>query len=604
MDLSVMSPMDYYTGEAKEKHERLTREHFDALLKASGVNEDASRQAAANYRAQLAVIDALNRKIGKYKVLRGFMIAALVILGIFTVIPQLMEDWHPAVRIVIPIACIALFVTVLLLILLKVNKIIRHYDILEDGEQVKARELLDIANAILAPLVALFRDEDTFRLIEKTLPSVKFERRLSTELVEDMNANYDYIDYGGENSSSLETVSGRISGNPFFFDRVLAQRMGSETYHGTLTIHWTTTYRDNNGRIQTRHHTQTLHASVTKPKPYYGITTYLNYGNQAAPDLSFSRDGDHVEDLSEKKLKRLIDKGEDKIAQKARDSLEDGGNFTEMSNTKFEVLFDALDRDHEQQFRLMFTPLAQSDMIKLITSETGYGDDFDFIKRKRHNVIMSEHAQTWAMGTGVSNFISYDIDILRDNFIAFNTGYFKSVYFDFAPLLTIPAYQHAPVPSMAQPPRGRNYSHKEYETVANSIGRRRFAHPDTATDIILKTEHVATYGSIDRVGVTAYSWGGIPRVDVIPTLGGDGRIHGVPVHWIEYYPLAQRSEIEITRVDEVGDEELDKKKTALSAIADLGDIGYKHGLLARITSSGGAQLDTLRQILITNNKPI
>ena len=129
MDLSVMSPMDYYTGEAKEKHERLTREHFDALLKASGVNEDASRQAAANYRAQLAVIDELNRKIGKYKVLRGFMIAALVILGIFTVIPQLMENWHPALRIVIPIVSIALFVTVLLLILLKVNKIIRHYDI-------------------------------------------------------------------------------------------------------------------------------------------------------------------------------------------------------------------------------------------------------------------------------------------------------------------------------------------------------------------------------------------------------------------------------------------------------------------------------------------
>jgi hypothetical protein len=32
-----MSPIDYYTGEAKEKHERLTREHFDPLLKAYGV---------------------------------------------------------------------------------------------------------------------------------------------------------------------------------------------------------------------------------------------------------------------------------------------------------------------------------------------------------------------------------------------------------------------------------------------------------------------------------------------------------------------------------------------------------------------------------------
>ena len=601
MDLSVMSPMDYYTSEAKEKHERLTEEHFQNLLRTSRIDVEANRKAAADYRAQLAVIDALNKKITKYKVLRGFMIAALVLFGLLTLIPQLMSEWPVALRIVLPIAGVLLFVGMLLLILLKVNKLIRHYDLVEDGEQVKAKQLLDRAYELLWPLIELFREEDTHRLIEATLPSISFERRLSTSLVEDMSRNYDYREYvEADRLSTLDTVSGRISGNPFFFDRTIAERMGSETYHGTLTIHWTTTSRGSDGKMHTQHHTQTLHASVTKPKPFYSVMTALHYGNQAAPDLSFSRDGDHVEDLSERRLKRLIDKGEDKIAEKARDSLEEGGNFTEMSNTKFEVLFDALDRDHEQQFRVMFTPLAQTDMVKLITSETGYGDDFDFIKRKRHNIIVSEHAQSWSMNTHVSNFISYDVDILHKQFVAFNIGYFKSVYFDFAPLLTIPVYQHAPVASMAKIPSGGALVHKEYELLANEIGRGRFAHPDTATDIILKTEPVAAYGGIERIGVTAYSWGGIRRVDYVPRLGGDGRVHNVPVHWIEYYPLSAYSEMEITVADGVGDEELERKKRELSALVDLSDIGFKHGIFGRLTTSTGADISTLAEILKGN----
>lgn len=602
MDLSVMSPMDYYTKEARAKHEALCEEHFQDLLSKSRIDVNANREAAEAYRAQMKIVDALNGKIRKLNVLRGFMIAFMVIAAVAAIVVAVIDSIPIELRIIIPTACAIIFTVLLLVVLLKINKLIRGYDLEEDGEREKANRHLARANEIIAPLIALFREDDVLRLIEKTLPSIKFERRLSTDLVEDMSVNYDFSDFSEGRCSSVDTVSGRISGNPFFFDRLLEETLGTETYHGYLTIHWTTTYRDSDGKMRTRHHSQTLHATVTKPKPYYSIKTRLHYGNQAAPDLSFSRDADHVEDLSEKKLERLVKSGEGKLAKRARESLEEGGNFTEMANTKFEVLFDALDRDHEQQFRLMFTPLAQNDMVKLITSEEGYGDDFAFIKRRRHNVIISEHMQSWVMDTHVSNYASYDVDILHTKFISCSKEYFKSVYFDFAPLLTVPAYQHAPVPSMAKAKEDRAYTHKEYEVVANEMGRTLFAHPDTATDVVLKTEHVATYGGTERVEVTAYSWGAIPRLDYVPMFGGDGRMHSVPVHWVEYYPLERVSQIEIRDVRNAEDEDFRDKRDALSRMADLKHLAFKHGLFARHADECGATIDQLAEILALKNK--
>ena len=46
--------------------------------------------------------------------------------------------------------------------------------------------------------------------------------------------------------------------------------------------------------------------------------------------------------------------------------MKNGGQFQEMANSEFDVLFGANDRDHEVQFRLMYTPLAQRNTVDLI----------------------------------------------------------------------------------------------------------------------------------------------------------------------------------------------------------------------------------------------
>ena len=85
-----------------------------------------------------------------------------------------------------------------------------------------------------------------------------------------------------------------------------------------------------------------------------------------------------------------------------------------MSNTRFEVLFGALDRTNEVQFRELFTPLAQTNMVDLILSKTGYGDDFNFRKRRRMNEIVSEHSQGRVMNLVPKDYTSYSFDFIKE----------------------------------------------------------------------------------------------------------------------------------------------------------------------------------------------
>ena len=63
-----------------------------------------------------------------------------------------------------------------------------------------------------------------------------------------------------------------------------------------------------------------------------------------------------------------------------------------MGNSEFEVLFGATNRNNEVQFRLLFTPLAQKQLLGLMKDkEIAFGDDFNFIKRNKINIIIPDH---------------------------------------------------------------------------------------------------------------------------------------------------------------------------------------------------------------------
>jgi hypothetical protein len=202
------------------------------------------------------------------------------------------------------------------------------------------------------------------------------------------------------------------------------------------------------------------------------------------------------------------------------------------------VLFDALDRDNEVQFRTLFTPLAQTNMVELLLSKEGYGDDFHFIKRKRTNKIISNHSQGREINLLPQQYHSYSYDIIEGNFTGKNAGFFKAVYFDFAPLLAIPMYQERPVHSLKPiPDYARLYSLKECEVLANAMPARYVVHPETKTEAILKSKYVGTRDGVEETRITAYSYDMEKRVEFVSVLGGDGHFHSVPVEWSEYLPL-------------------------------------------------------------------
>lgn len=536
----LLEPLKFYENGGRQLHADNVKTYFDGLLAKSKVDVAQNKASVKLYDSEMKKLEAIEKRLTRFKVLRVFAIIFAVLLAITSIFLFI------AALVVFGALSVAGAITLVVLVFALINKKIKQIRTNRDAQSQKAERQREVCLAQVAPLNALFTSRDTFDLIEKTVPDIKFDKYFSRKSERKFVANYGFAPRGSEDSSATHAVSGEIMENPFVFCRKLRRKMGVETYHGSLVISWTETERDSDGRIQTVRRTETLHATVTKPKPYYLSDTALYFGSHAAPDLSFSRRGKHTEDLSEKQVEKKVRSGKKRLEKKAAKALRKGGSFQEMSNAEFDVLFGADDRDNETQFRMMYTPLAQINTVDLLRSETGYGDDFNFVKSKRINMIRSEHMQSWRMSTSPVNYYSHSVDIIRENFESFNNEYFKSVFFDLAPLLAVPIYNEK-APSFLDE-SGRSESHfstYEHEVMANKIGYERFVADDSETQAILKTELLSTDAGGDVVGVTAYSYTTVGRLDLVPVFGGDGRMHPVPVNWVEYIPVECKSKMRV-----------------------------------------------------------
>jgi hypothetical protein len=141
-------------------------------------------------------------------------------------------------------------------------------------------------------------------------------------------------------------------------------------------------------------------------------------------------------------------------------------------------------------------------------------------------------------------FKTFDVADARSSFKQFHTGYFKALYFTFAPLFTIPLYlDKRSVPIAKAATNDGETSFWEHEAVANHIGDHAFAHPASVTQNLLKTSAGKSRDGSATVNVTAHGYEGIPMVDIIPVYGNDGDWHEVPVPWTEYLPVSKDSTI-------------------------------------------------------------
>jgi hypothetical protein len=521
MNTMIFNPLEEFESKYKNLHSDNTTKFFENLVQQSGIDIEQNRETVRQHFELKDNLAKLKKKLNWLRFLRVLMCITILLIP---------------------------------LVILKMTPKIRALRTEIEEADKRVAELLQEAYNQMAPLNALFTDRDALTLVESAMPLMSFEDNFSVNQEADMRTNYDFFDYNTEEQSTLGVLAGHYNENPFLFENRFIHTMGTETYHGSLTIYWTETYYDSDGNSHTRRRSQELHASVTKPKPYYSTQVLLNYCAQGGPELSFSRAPGHLEQKSNKEIEKMVKRGEKTLKKMNDKAIKQNSEFMAMSNTEFEILFNALDRNNEVQFRSLFTPLAQTNLVSLIRSKEGCGDDFHFIKTNRTNRVVPEHSQGRALNLTVGDYVSYSYDVIRENFINKNLTFFRSVYFDFAPLFAIPVLQERPVHSLKPiPDYSQKYSLKECESLANAVDYTYVVHPDSKTPAILKSSFVGTQDNIDETCITAYSYDIEPRIDYVPVYGGDGQYHDVPVPWNEYMPLVADNHFFISTEELAGD---------------------------------------------------
>lgn len=526
----VHEPLDHYQANLKDAHQKHTADFFEDMVRTSRVDEAANSKTVQEIRDLEKRGKASGNSTRWLKLLRIAVYAA-VAATLFMAYRQHLAWLTGAAGLLVAIFA-------------KLNPIIKAGDNRTQALAAERAEKEALAWGQMAALNRLF-DWDIFaKLVSKTFPKIELDPYFSHARLTNLRQSYGWNDAFNNSRSVMFAHTGIVSGNPFILAQTLNHWIGSKTYSGSLTIHWTEQGRDSNGRSTTVSRSQTLKASVNKPFPSYETESILIYGNHAAPDLNFSRKPSSLSALDDGVINKWRkNQAIKKLETKAR-KLSSGSGFTPMANREFDALFAAADRDHEVQFRMLFTPLAQQEMVKILKDkEVGFGDNFVFSKMQKINAVEPKHLTGMDISASPDSFRFYDLMVARAHFNAYHNSLFKAFYFSFAPILAIPLYQqHRPAEDIYAGTI-RSSCFWEHEAIANYMGERHFSHPDSVTRNVLKTASQGDDEGAQKVQITAHGFRGINRVDHISVRGDDGYTHQVPVHWIEYIPVDRTSDI-------------------------------------------------------------
>ncbi len=545
----IYEPLARYRDEFREKFSQLASQTFEELVAKAGIDAEANAATVRKIAELASRIAKLQSQIS--------LIVTLIVLDIIALVGFGVWLWHLSdigAMDTMPLWAYGLAAAAVAALFYplfpRYFRLKRSVDVIETQRAEAEAE----AWQQLEPLNRLYEWDMGVRMITRVVPRLQFDPFFSTGRLEELQTLFGYsLEMDNEHSVTY-AQSGEINGNPFVFGQMNVMRWGTKDYTGSLTIHWTERQRDSKGQTHIVHRSETLHATVTKPCPAYSVEQFLTYGNEAAPNLSFSRRPSELSDDGDGFFARMKRRRAIKKLRKFSQNLKDESQYTMMDNEEFEALFQTTDRDNEVEFRLLFTPLAQQQMLLLLKDRTvGYGDDFLFVKNKKINIINAAHLNRIPLDANPARFRDFDLERARRTFRDFHDEYFRALYFTLAPVLAIPLYQQTR-------PESKIYHSSqacvwEYESMANFHDPDEFAPPNCRTQCILKTVSLGKdRDGLEDLDVTAYGFRTEPRVDYVSKFGGDGHFHDVPVEWEEYLPVERTTGLRVAKRDE-GEEE-------------------------------------------------
>ncbi|MBO5782412.1 MAG: hypothetical protein J6R08_08170 [Opitutales bacterium] len=536
----IYDPLEKYRFEFREKFAELAQAKFEELAQKSGIDAKKNHETTQSIAGAKKELSSQKNKL----LLKVFLILLLVVgLAISGYLAYKFGANADGIRYgVICATCILL----LFLTGKSLSKTSKHIEELKFQVRIWERE----AWAQMRPLNELYTWDIPVKLIEKTVPKLAFDPYFTASRLANLKRQFGWDDSFNENKSILFAQSGEINGNAFAIGEYMKQNWGSKTYTGEKQITWTQWVVDTNGKSRLVTKSQVLTASVTKPIPVYQNEKILIYGNDAAPNLKFSRNPSEFSN-NDGLFNSIRKKMELRRLKKFSQNLDDDSQYTLMSNHEFETLFHAKDRNNEVEFRLLFTALAQTQILKIMKDQNfGYGDDFSFKKQGKINLISAKHLDDAPIDTNPERFQDFDFYRAKRNFLEFNEKYFKDIYFAFAPLLSIPLYQQTRTHEDIYNENAKQLSFWEHEAIANFYGDSHFKHPQCVTRSILKTTTVSHENGVSKILVSAHGFRTQSHISYVKVFGGDGKWHNVAVEWDEYLPICGSSLISVAESED------------------------------------------------------
>lgn len=549
----LLEPLKYYKTEvAKNFLDKLT-DNFENLLRKSGIDIEANKKSVSDYN-EISKVKVKNEKklkwAERFYILFFYIFIFLIIyeIGIIRTIKNLYDlnknIQDPILRaLLIGIGAVVLGILNFKYIRGKKKQLNKSIKEIETELVLKKEECYSQVN----PLLSLFESNTANKIVTEIIPTLVLDKNFKIERYADLVENFEMPTKLQNNFSTKDIISGEILGNPFIIIKSLCNRVIDQKYTGSLTVSWEETYRDSNGERKTRTVSQTLHASIIKPKQIFEDKIDLIYGNDATEHLHFSREPKFIHEFSEKKLAKYVKKSEKELKKKTENAIKTGQTFLEMGNSEFDVLFGALNRDNEVEFRVLFTPIAQRNILEVL-KDKDFGDDFAFRKINKLNNVSNQN--DWILNIDKSYYEDFSYEIIKEKYYDINKRYLNNFYRLFLPILAIPVYhQHKAQKYIYQEKYNYNYNPYTSEAAANLLGAEIFSHEESNTPSILKTKTLRVEGDADLIEVISQSYKAVERTEYVPMRAGDGRVYNVPVNWIDYVPLAAKGRMELKKLD-------------------------------------------------------
>lgn len=532
MPADILNPVIYRSDFLKE-HVSGTETYLNELLEQTGTSLKENQADCQEISALDKVLLKTKRKFSLFKAGMGILLTLLVILmfisigGAYYVFTEPGISLNPAAIYSIFASCILVAVGFLVLIVLtsvflsKKNKKFRAT--ISNFEEVIDTKIQE-AFVKLHDFYRAFNYSQVYSQIQAQIPEIEFLKSADNNFVKYIEKNFDPVYAPSSTSMLVNYKAGYFYKNPFIVGMYKEMNMVPHTYTGSLAISYYTGFGEHRRLVS-----ETLHATLVKPKPEYKYIAVNSLYANAVPELEFEKAP--VLDYNPAKHDKYIKQAEKMLAQIEKKN----ADFTPMSNTEFEALFPATKRSSEQKYRAFFGQVAQQNLINFAKSLTS-GRNYTYSKSHNTNeVALRELSESFDLNP--LDFVDYDLTSFLSKYQEYAKELSASLYDSFIPYLSNPVLLEGNISK--QPEYTRNASILEHLALLTKFKNSELLPSEAGINEYI-LEPLPEYENVCIV----HSFKAVPRVDYVVVNAGDGP-HQVPVNWTEYIPVFKELRYEV-----------------------------------------------------------